>query len=788
MSTSKKNFSHLFKLAFPVVVIIGIVCAFFYRTLIFSEVPIPGDLVIGTYYPWLDYKWGYSTGVPVKNPITTDVVSFIYPTQILSVEMLKRGELPLWNPYILAGTPLFANFQTASFSPTVILYFLLNTTTAWSIQIMLQHVLAALFVYLLLRFWHLTQAASVIGGIIYAFSGFNLIWSQWNGHTLSAAFIPLLILLADKYVAIRKMRYLIIFSFVICCQILSGYPQIVIYTAVALALLVMVSAKSVSDLIRLSIVVGVSALLGFGLASFQIFPGAELLVNSQRAIEPLEQSMAILPWSKLITFIAPDYYGNHATGNYWGPQDYTSNTGFVGVFAAVFAVCAVYVLKLKQRQNVYFVLLGFFGLFLSFPTFLSLFLWRSGLFGLQAASAHRALVLFNLSVAFLSAVGVDLFIHRTIRVKQFLASSATVAVVLGIFTIYTRNLTINGFGVNEASVATRNLVPPLLTLILVIGVFFVHKIITIRKAYVIGLLFMICSVELFRFGWKFTPFTSASLLFPETPMTRYLSSLDKPVRTTGNAVIPINLRMPYRIESLEGYDAIYPEAAASYVAAINAASANTTPQGRYAIIDRLVSPLLDVAGIGYVITLKYDEHGNPSPEGKINAELIKAGYMVAFEDKTTVALTNPKAYPRALLTNNYEVVSPEEVLPRLLANKTESILLNKELGLDRNKLTGSVRYDSYTENSSTLTVHASGKALLYVSDSYYPGWKVYIDGTQGEIVRANYLFRGVVIPAGVHKVDFAYDPDSFSYGVIASVLAVVALLFISALARFRGVY
>jgi hypothetical protein len=211
-----------------------LVFAFFWKFFIFGQIPLPGDFITGVYYPWLDYKWGYDVGVPVKNPITTDVVSLIYPEQMLGIDLLKKGSWPLWNPYILAGTPLLANLQAAPFSPTIFVYFLTDKITAWSIQIILQHILAALFMYILLRHIKISKLGSILGSIAYSFSGFNLIFSQWNGHTLSAAFIPIIIYFVDKLLTKTKLIYIAGLSLALTFQLFSGYPQVSFYTAVAI--------------------------------------------------------------------------------------------------------------------------------------------------------------------------------------------------------------------------------------------------------------------------------------------------------------------------------------------------------------------------------------------------------------------------------------------------------------------------------------------------------------------------------------------------------------------------
>ena len=61
--------------------------------------------------------------------------------------------------------------------------------------------------------------------------------------------------------------------------------------------------------------------------------------------------------------------------------------------------------------------------------------------------------------------------------------------------------------------------------------------------------------------------------------------------------------------------------------------------------------------------------------------------------------------------------------------------------------------------------------LLMLTDSNYPGWKAYVDGVPAPILEADYLFRGVLLPAGSHEVEFRYRPASYFYGGLISLLS-----------------
>jgi uncharacterized membrane protein YfhO len=82
----------------------------------------------------------------------------------------------------------------------------------------------------------------------------------------------------------------------------------------------------------------------------------------------------------------------------------------------------------------------------------------------------------------------------------------------------------------------------------------------------------------------------------------------------------------------------------------------------------------------------------------------------------------------------------------------------------------------YHNNSVSLEVSLARPKFLFMSESYYPGWKAYVDGDERRIYRANYAFRAVFLEPGDHRVDFIYRPMTFLLGAAISVATLMSVI------------
>jgi uncharacterized membrane protein YfhO len=89
----------------------------------------------------------------------------------------------------------------------------------------------------------------------------------------------------------------------------------------------------------------------------------------------------------------------------------------------------------------------------------------------------------------------------------------------------------------------------------------------------------------------------------------------------------------------------------------------------------------------------------------------------------------------------------------------------KELNQKQNSVAKIVKYEP---SKVVIETEIQKPGMLFLADSYYPGWKAFDNGKEIKILRANYLFRAVHLDKGKHTVVFAYNPISFRLGLIIS--------------------
>jgi hypothetical protein len=145
-------------------------------------------------------------------------------------------------------------------------------------------------------------------------------------------------------------------------------------------------------------------------------------------------------------------------------------------------------------------------------------------------------------------------------------------------------------------------------------------------------------------------------------------------------------------------------------------------------------------------------------------------------------VTNADALGRAYLAHRFAVMTREEALDHVDAGDVD---FHRVVLLDRDPEVSSLdraqdrfipaTITSYAPERVEIAVEAAAPGVLVLTDTYYPGWHARVDGATRQILRANGLFRAVVVPAGRHEVVFEYRPESLRLGAAVSLVSLVIL-------------
>ena len=91
---------------------------------------------------------------------------------------------------------------------------------------------------------------------------------------------------------------------------------------------------------------------------------------------------------------------------------------------------------------------------------------------------------------------------------------------------------------------------------------------------------------------------------------------------------------------------------------------------------------------------------------------------------------------------------------------------------------GHVQTMRYQWQTVELQVDAPTRQFLVSSETHYPGWRAWIDGTEQRLYYTNAAFRGLEIPAGRHTVRMQFAPAAVRYAAVLSAMAWLAWIVI----------
>jgi hypothetical protein len=294
-----------------------------------------------------------------------------------------------------------------------------------------------------------------------------------------------------------------------------------------------------------------------------------------------------------------------------------------------------------------------------------------------------------------------------------------------------------------------------------------------------------------RSFYKFNPFVSKRTIFPDVPVLSYLQEKAGYSRFYGygNAAIQANFATQYKIFSSDGYDPLYPKEYGSFIHAsehgklVDKFTTETRSDAEIVpgfgdisfTANSFRLKVLDMLGVVYIL--------DRTENGSTAERFPPSRFPIIYKNNGWIIYKNVLAAPRAFFADSYQTYSSKKEFEEKFFSSTfdvrKSILLEVTLPKKSKKFSlGKASIDKYTPNELSIKTENNNEGLLFLSDTNYPGWNVFIDGEQSSLYKANYAFRAVIVPGGSHTVRFIYKPFSFKLGVIISVISFLLLFLI----------
>ena len=792
------------------------------------------NLLIFGFFLILPFVFFYDTSTMKGILGELDGLIYHFPHRLYSIRLWETGHIPLWNPYLLCGFPQLADIQTTVlYLPNILLFSLLSPIAAFNLIILLHFSLAGIFTYLYMRELKSSTISALFSGVAYMFCGVLVNWANNAGVQNSLTWLPVILFLLEKVKNERKFIYVILASFSFAMLIFAGHPQILTSTAMVILFYIIYITILAQGNRCIIFSCGILILiLGGLLGTIQLIPTkelAELTIRTKLTPNNPFVSFASFKLPYAITFLFPYLFGTPDPGFY--PVRYFIKFIFKGIgYTGILPLLLTLTALLKRKNGDYIIL---FWTFISILAFLLAMGNNTPLFTIARQipfinlfyNTSMNMFILDFAIAILSGLGLNYFLSgrgRQIRKKlaAFLLISLLLVVVMGFLSVVKvlsgkmGNYYIEKLGEILFITNPALYIPVIFMIISCI----VYWFISIRPKNRIGhvILIAILFSDLFFFGHflhrhsiKVDEFIHKDK-YP--PIVKFLSERESdphhyrvfPVLSFLSQVksydfIFSNNNILYPISSIAAHGPLYLK---DHFKLFNA-NWNGTFKKPFALAK--ANKIISLLNVKYLIA-------NPTHADRIESMKAKTsiststlppfwGQLETGEDKKEVAplyervftspsgtsiFRNRNVLPRTYLVTNIRPVKNFDEAYQILWDENDQFNPSQEalVELDDDKLpailtSGKASLTSYSTREVVIKTESTGQSFLILSDTYYPGWKAFIDGKETKIYRANGIVRGIFMSPGSHVVKFVYSPLSFKVGTLISCSTLAILILTS---------
>lgn len=698
-----------------------------------------------------------------------DMITLNYPLRVFVAECFKKGISPLWCPYLEYGIPILGEGQASIFYPLDrLLWFLFEPVFAYNYSVILHFFLAGLFMFIYLRLIMQDCWSALFGSITFMFSGVFITHLTYYNMFNIYIWLPLIFYFIEMFFRQKNFIYLIFTGVIFGIQFLGGYPQssLQIWLALTIYFLYKCQEYKIKFYIRSLPRLFTIFLIGFGIYATQLFPLYEFLKQSWRssALPYEEWTATSLSLPQLITFILPDFWGNPFKGVYIGDWNYIDLCGYLGIMPLILGLVAVGMRR--DKYTFLFMGISFLGLLLAAGKYNPLynFLYQVPIINAIRYPA-RYLYLYTFGMSVLAGLGLNHLLHTVEKRKRKVIFISVCLGIVGIFSIcqiqleqlvkqrdllYTIRMKdwllfiiISILSFSLLILYLKNMMKPsifaLLSLAILIGNIFIYWLgfnPTVKRELLTSVpesvTFLKKDRELYRIlTWQWVRKKNS---IARSIITK-LEPFEEIIEPFKESICP-NLSTIYEISSIDGFLGIALTRYEEFTQFLN-------------------SKLFSLANGKYIITPK-------------NIQLPDRS---VFSNERVNIFKNSNYLPRAFIVHQAKVMDKEKIRKEISSDKFNPlayVLLEEKPSLSlKDQIKGEkekIQIIKYLPTEVNIEVNLSQAGFLILTDTYYPGWEVYVNNKREKIYRADFLFRTIPLKAGNFKVRFVYNPTSFNLG------------------------
>jgi hypothetical protein len=695
-----------------------------------------------------------------------------YPFRYFLGQAYQQGVIPYWTPNVYSGMPFMSLFHPGVFYPPSILFYLQDTVLAINLFYFLHFLVLGVFVFLLGKLWGLSFAARLCSSVTGMLSGFIFGSVLLSNYFMAAVWLPMIFWLYLKYRQEKHIGYFIGTVLAIATQTLATCPEISIMTVMLLFLHQLwftSKEEGISAYLRITFSLGLAVFLALGLSALQLWPSAQLMPHSPRAmgIDYAEHSMWSLELPKLATLVlSPGYIGDSNSGDFlYG----FLHTVHMGLMALVFIFIGFFIRK--EKPIGFWLVVFLFGLWFALgkynPFYEYIYHWVPLLKLFRFPSKYFFVSSF--AAVFLTGYVLDYILkHTESRRLKIVPVLSILILIFGMVAI---------LGLRQPTLGIENSMVILFIFGFIYVLFYFGK---LKKTVFAVMIFLLIFIDLSIKDFKLLPLIDRSFYEEKPIYMKYLQNTFGKYRIFSGSIQkdPGVIKLPNAPSALHSVKAMK-QYLAPYTGMVYGVENIVGRPGlglglKYQLlwisVLRKSNPemrlrILTRSNVRYWINLDQETRFNPDGEPVILPDRI---YVLK------------DALPRAYLAPKMRILEEKAVLNTYYAasfDPLKEVLLTEPVEFQpSDHFQGRVEQVTYRPNHVTIKTRQEGSGFLVLNDTYFPGWTVSVDGKEGKILKANHYYRAVQLGPGEHTLEFDYFPEGFKEGLIVSSIFLLILI------------